>query len=229
MSEIIRCCALLLVVLCATLPAAGAEPLASRLRVLADDHGFRLEGIERIGSEPAVSAEGDLASELRQLLAGYNYVVDGVPPSVQRVIILGAKQAAPRRLVVNTTRHQGHHMVSASLIGVAGYRASVTLLVDTGASTLVLPASMMAPLGFDGEALEEQRSQTANGTVTGRSAQLASVAVGAAVLSDVAVLFVADERLGGVSLLGMSFLDRFSISIEEAVDPAHSKLVLTPR
>ena len=226
----IFCCraplhALLLAVLFCAAPVSAADSLVSRLRALADSHGFYLQGIEKVGTEPAVSVQGELAAELRLLLAGYNHVVEGVPPSVQRVIILGVKQPSPRSLVTRTTRHNGSHVVNAALQGVVGFRVTAALIVDTGASSLVLPDSMMAPLGFTGENLAQRRGQTVNGLVMGRVAQLASVAVGDAVARDVEVLFVADERLGGVSLLGMSFLDRFSVTI----DKTDNRLVLTPR
>ncbi len=208
-----------------TVPAPGAEALAERLRALAAAHGFRLQGIEKVGPESAVTADGDLGSQLRLLLAGYDHVVDGVPPSVRRVIIVGPRAAPPAGMVIETERRHGHHLVTARLRGVGGHGASIELIVDTGASTLVLPESMMATLGFRGEELEQRPSQTANGAVTGRAARLASVAVGSAVAEDVAVLFVADERLGGVSLLGMSFLERYSVTLDEV----RSALVLTPR
>ena len=218
--------ALMLVAMGWVIPAVGtADALAARLQALAESHGFRLEGIEKVGSEPAVSAAGDLTAQLRALLAGYNHVVEGVPPAVQRVIILGAKQPAPRALVAQTTRRHGHHVVDAKLQGVIGHRVSTALIVDTGASSLVLPDSMMAPLGFNSDDLKEQRGQSVNGIVTGHAASLASVTVGGATAEDVAVLFVADDLLGDVSLLGMSFLGRFSITIDEA----GNRLVLTPR
>jgi aspartyl protease family protein len=195
------------------------------LRTLADSHDFRLVGIDKIGVEAAVVRQGDLASELRALLAGYNHVVDGVPPLVLRVITLGAKQATPRQLVAKTTRCGGGQVVEANLLGARGQRLSVDLIVDTGASSFVLPESMMSALGFRAEDLAERRGQTVNGLVTGKMANLASVTVGGAVARDVAVLFVADEGLGGVSLLGMSFLGRFSVTINQA----DNKLLLAPR
>ena len=217
--------AALLSVWCGAFPVAAADSLTDRLRTLADSHGFRLVGIDKIGLEAAVLASGDLASELRQLLAGYNHVLEGVPPTLQRVIILGAKQPAPRQLVTNTTRRQGQHIVQAALLGEGGQGLSVDLIVDTGASSIVLPESMIVPLGFDAQDLAQRSGQTVNGVVIGKTASLASVTVGGAVAHDVAVLFVADDRLGGVSLLGMSFLDRFSFTINKA----DNKLVLTPR
>jgi aspartyl protease family protein len=207
------------------LPAAGVDSVAARLRALADSHGFRLVGIEKIGAETTLAVQDDLVSELRQLLAGYNHVLDGVPPTLRRVIILSAKQPAPRQLVAKTTRRQGQHIVQAALLGERGQRASVDLIVDTGASSIVLPESMMAALGFDAKDLAQRRGQTVNGVVDGKIASLASVTVGGAVARDVAVLFVADDLLGGVSLLGMSFLDRFSFTINKA----ENKLMLAPR
>ena len=213
------------VLLIAMFPVAGVEALQARLQALAQSHDFDLQGLDKVGAETAVSATGNLAAQLRLLLAAYNHVVEGVAPSVQRVIILSAKQSVPHALVIKTTSHRGHQMVNARLQGLAGHRVTAALIVDTGASSLVLPDSMMAPLGFNDADLPQRQGQTVNGMVSGKTAQLASVSVGGAVARDVTVLFVADDRLGGVSLLGMSFLGRFSITMDEA----DSRLVLTPR
>ena len=206
-------------------PALAAASLSEELRALAERHGFHVQGIGRIGAEDAELVDGDLTTKLRALLADYNHVIEGVPPAVERVIILGAKQATPGAQAIRTTRRRGHHVVSARLQGAPGRRASAELIVDTGASTIVLPDSMMAPLGFRGADLGERQSQTVNGMITGRAATLASVSIGGAIARDVAVLFVPDDRLGGVSLLGMSFLKNFSITI----DDADSRLLLAPR
>jgi aspartyl protease family protein len=89
------------------------------------------------------------------------------------------------------------------------------LLVDTGASTVVLPNSMMEELGFKPNELRDGESQTAAGSVNVKLGQLYSVQVGHAHLRDVAVGFIDDDKLGEQPLLGMSFLGRFRLTIDD--------------
>ena len=81
-------------------------------------------------------------------------------------------------------------------------------MVDTGASTLVLPQSLAASLGYAANQLEFVHVQTANGNTTGLAAMMQSVRVGEAKTARVAVTFVDDQ------LLGMSFLSRFRMTID---------------
>ena len=90
------------------------------------------------------------------------------------------------------------------------------MIVDTGASTIVLPSSLIARLGFDPDALASGIMETANRRVPGKKAVLASAEIGEAVERDVAVTFIDDSRLGGTMLLGMSFLGRFRMTIDDA-------------
>ncbi len=206
-------------------PASGAE-LRDELEALAADHGFALVGIERIGEdEPAGQVTGSVRERLGALLERYDHVVEGTEDSVRRVIVLGRKRAAPPALVVRTRRVGTHHAVDADLRGPNGRRVGVALIVDSGASSIVLPDSMMEPLGFDPDALERRRTQTANGPVEGRAGRLSQVQVGGAAAREVDVLFIPDARLGGISLLGMSFLRDFSFTL----DDAGGRLILAPR
>jgi aspartyl protease family protein len=102
------------------------------------------------------------------------------------------------------------------LTGADGDRVTVPMIVDTGASTIVLPSSLIARLGFDEEALADGLMETANRRVKGKKAILASVEIGQAVQRDVAVAFIEDDRLGGAMLLGMSFLGRYRLTIDDA-------------
>ena len=89
-------------------------------------------------------------------------------------------------------------------------------MVDTGASTLVLPQSLASSLGYEPGELKSVRVQTANGKTTGMTGILDSVRVGEAESDQVAVTFVADHLLGGKRLLGMSFLGRFRMTIDSS-------------
>lgn len=77
---------------------------------------------------------------------------------------------------------------------------------------------MIARLGFPPEALQDGWAQTANGRVPIKLATLPRLALGPLRARDVAVSFIADERLDGQALLGMSFLERFRFTLDDEAD-----------
>jgi aspartyl protease family protein len=212
--------------------------LRARLDELSARHGFVIEGFRLLGDEQARPVSGDLHQQLRRLLSGYNYVVvDDDRGDIDRVIILAVGEAGvlprtdvssvnivgiPGEHVIPARRQGAHQVVDAVLVGPGQAPLTVSLMVDTGASTLVLPASMIQTLGFDIEGLSDGWTQTANGRVRAKIGTLASVDVGTAVAEDVKVTFLDDRRLGGSKLLGMSFLQNFSLTI----DDANSRIIL---
>jgi aspartyl protease family protein len=206
--------------------AADADTLRVRLESLATRHGFVVEGLEHLGSESARDTAGDLSTRLRQLLEDYNYVImTQKSGSVGRLVITSPKtptQARSLNAAIKTTRLGSHHQVDTVLVGPNGVALPVTLIVDTGASTLVLPESMMQELGFAPEMLQPGVSQTANDIVPVKAGILESVRVGPASAADVPVAFFPDDRLRGAKLLGMSFLSRFRMTLDEA----ESELIL---
>jgi predicted aspartyl protease len=82
---------------------------------------------------------------------------------------------------------------------------------------------MISVLGFDVAELHDGWTQTANGRVRAKIGTLTSIDVGTAVAEDVRVTFLEDHRLGGGKLLGMSFLQHFSLTI----DDANSRIILS--
>ena len=204
---------------------ASAEDLRSRLLDLASTHGFEIKGLEKVTRSSVPAAHGDLRAQLAVLLAEHDHVVQGAPPRVTRVIVIGRKAVQPAAFSVPTTRRGHHHLVDAVVEGPAGQARTLSLMVDTGASTVVLPASLIAMLGFRDTDLAPRSSRTANGPVTGRAGRLVRVTVGGAQARDVEVLFIPDERLGDISLLGMSFFQHFALRVDQERD----RLVLEPR
>jgi len=98
----------------------------------------------------------------------------------------------------------GHFHVEARING-----TRLRLLVDTGASQVVLSPADARRLGFDLADLDfHHLSETANGPVTGAPVTLREVAVGEVRLGDVAASVNGAEM--SESLLGMSFLSRLS-------------------
>ncbi|WP_348758754.1 retropepsin-like aspartic protease family protein [Candidatus Methylocalor cossyra] len=212
---------------------AAAEPKDLRvvLETLAGRAGFTVEGLDRVApGPPGVIPEGSPAEQVKALLQDYNYLlVHGPSGSLERVVITSRKASAgapsPQRAYIETTRRGSQHEVQAILVGPNAIGKTVPLLVDTGASLVVLPASMVAELGFAPEQLRDGFGQTANGTVPMRLGQLRLVRVGAVAAEAVEVGFVADSLLGDAMLLGMSFLRRFRMTI----DDQRNELILMAR
>lgn len=199
---------------------AGQEDLRSQVEALAARSGFIVEGLERIGSDPAREVEGTPAERLKALLREYNYlVVLGRAGTLEKVRISSRKadeaKGAADAATVPTTRVGSHHQVEAMIVGPNGVAETVPLIVDTGASTLVLPDSMIPELGFAPETLRPGKSQTAVGQVQVKMGMLRSVRLGAVTAEEVEVSFIADRKLGGTKLLGMSFLQRFRMTMDD--------------
>ena len=181
--------------------------------------------------EPGQAVAGDLRHQLKRMLSGYNYVViDNDAGGIEKVIILarGTGHAvypdqsvihtvtAPGEHIISARRRGAHQLVNAVLVGPGQASQQVSLMVDTGASTVVLPKSMIGQLGFTVDELRDGWTQTANGRVRTKVGTLHSVAVGSATAQDVTVTFLDDSRLNGSRLLGMSFLQRFRMTIDDA-------------
>jgi aspartyl protease family protein len=94
----------------------------------------------------------------------------------------------------------GHYQARGQING-----KDVDFLIDTGATTVSVPADLAARLGLaPGPALQ---ATTANGTVTAFMTRLTRVRVGAIELRDVAATINPGMK-GNEVLLGMSFLKR---------------------
>jgi aspartyl protease family protein len=93
----------------------------------------------------------------------------------------------------------GHFSVDGQVNG-----GHVRFLVDTGATTVALPAADARRLGIDLAKARPFMVQTANGTVAAYRVVLDSVAVGGITLHNVEAMLLQDSP----PLLGMSFLNR---------------------
>ena len=89
----------------------------------------------------------------------------------------------------------------------------VHMLVDTGASDVVVSASTAARLGLIPSEGHKRTIQTANGKSTASPVVLSHVTFGGLYMNDVEALILAPEA-GEVNLLGESFLKRL-ISVEQ--------------
>ena len=213
---------------------AGAQtrvPVGEELQRLSATHGFTLVGVGAIGEEARGRATGEeLYPRLRKLLVDFDHIIVQKPDGgVERVIILGEKAAyvppatptpaggalASGHIELKTTRRGTQHAVQISLEGAGGKRVSRELLVDTGADFVVLPDSLLAMLGIDGEGLRPSEMQTANGKVQARIGSLPAIWLGQNRVENVRAAFLEDGMLGTSGLLGMSVLSRFTLTIDD--------------
>ena len=128
----------------------------------------------------------------------------------------------PKTLTLKTSRDGPHHIIRAALVGPNGRTQMMSFIVDTGATDIVLPASMITKLGFRDSELSDESVQTANGVAYAQRGQLRSVELGGPdnndVIPRVPVLFMNDDDTGGYALMGMSVLGRYSMTIEDDED-----------
>jgi aspartyl protease family protein len=138
----------------------------------------------------------------REELLGLGHRVAGelMPPGTA---LRGEPQVVGERAVRIRKRSDGHFMVKTEANGIA-----LSMLVDTGASTVVLKPADAQRLGIDIDRLRYSVPvQTANGTTYAASVRLRNLAVGNIVLEDVDALVARPGALRD-NLLGMSFLSR---------------------
>ncbi len=204
--------------------AGGAEhgSLADQLRALSSEHGFALKGVENTADAPASRASGELPVRLRAMLRDFGFVLEQPPGGpIKRLIIIGPKgeetfvppESADEGETLETERSGVHHMVSATLLGREGQEVALELMVDTGATSVVLPRSMLARLGIPESDLTPREVQTATGRVTAATAPLPGLRLGSQEIRDVEAAFIEDDKLGKMALLGMSVLDRYNITL----------------
>lgn len=121
----------------------------------------------------------------------------------------------PEGIVIPTDFAKGRHLIEAVLTGPNGRAITVPLILDTGATSIVLPSSMKARLGFNHNNLSTVKSHTAGGTVKSFKGRLASAAVGQGRVDELAIVFIDDSDFGrsDEGLLGMSFLRHFRLTV----------------
>jgi clan AA aspartic protease (TIGR02281 family) len=193
--------------------------LWDELKKVAAKYGIIIKGMGKTRDSPARPAQGALQEQLRKLLFDFNYVlVQSSDGGIKKVFILNQKEAAPEipeQIILNTTRSGNHHVVQVIIEGPSRTSMEVSLLVDTGASLMVLPASMLPKLGFSSGELESQEIRTANGPIYAKIGQLHSLEIGQEIMHDINAAFIEDSLLGPNGLLGMNVLGHYLVTIDD--------------
>ncbi len=204
---------------------AGSD-LREQLRYFSEAERFTVHGLAHVSGASAkrLPRHQPTVEALKVILEGFDYLVLSRPDGeISEVRILGRSQqtgpaAPPPRVAVPTRRDRGYHELDVRLVGPNGRPLAAALVLDTGATTVVLPTSMMAGLGFGEGDLTAGWAATAGGRVRVWNGTLPSLAVGDAEVSAVAVSFIDDARLGARGLLGLSFLSRFKLVVDDAAN-----------
>ncbi|KAF7598567.1 MAG: TIGR02281 family clan AA aspartic protease [Candidatus Dactylopiibacterium carminicum] len=173
------------------------------------------------GGKPRLVAPGQSAGDVRVVSVAQSSAVIEVA-GLRRELHLGETQVSvgPRtgtaRQVTLISDARGHFVTSGSING-----ASVSFLVDTGASSIAMSTGAATRAGIDYRKGEAGLSSTANGVVQTWRVRLSRVTVGDITLYDVdGVVLPADMPY---VLLGMSFLNRMEMRRDG------STMVLTQR
>ncbi|MBK1722205.1 retropepsin-like aspartic protease family protein [Thiocystis violacea] len=213
--------------------------VSAELERLMSELGFEVKGFEQTDGAIGHAAGDEPVGRLHLLLENFDHVIIQAPAGgIERVIILGEKSdyvpppvvvagtpdqaeegvpggASGQEIVLTTQRKGPSHLVTLGLEGPNKQRVEEAMLIDTGADRIVLPISLLSSLGMGLDSLREQQVQTANGSVDARIGSLAAIWVGEMRIENVEVAFIDDQKLGGTSLLGMSLLGRFRMTIDD--------------
>lgn len=201
---------------------------------------FEVKGMDQTQGAIAHAGGEEPVARLHLLLENFDHVIIQAPAGgIERVIVLGEKsdyvpppvsigedpeaadgdapaaESDGTEIVLTTQRKGSSHIVTLSLEGTNKQRVDEAMLIDTGADRVVLPVSLLSALGISLNELREQQVQTANGTVDARIGKLSAVWLGEQRVENVEVAFIDDQKLGGTSLLGMSLLGRYRMTIDD--------------
>jgi len=162
------------------------------------------------GSAPRLIAAGQTVQGVKLLSANSDSAVFEIDGK-QRTLAMGqsfaSKPGSGKPTVTLSADPSGHFIAQGTING-----ASVLFLLDTGASSVTLPASEASRMRIDYKAGQMMAASTANGVIPAWRVTLNSVRVGDINLSQVEGLVV--ETSMPAALLGMSFLNRMDMKRE---------------
>ncbi len=153
---------------------------------------------QRLGELTLISVEAERATievdgKRRVLVRGQTYSSGGAGTGAQSVTMSAGAD--------------GHFMVQGQING-----GAIRFLVDTGATTVAIPASDADRLRIDYRSGRRGITQTAGGPTTAYLVRLDSVRVGNIELQNIDAMVI--EQGLNVALLGNSFLDRMEMRRE---------------
>lgn len=150
------------------------------------------EGVKLIGAS-SESATFEAGGKRQTLVMGQSISIGGGGPvSAQRATL--------------TADTGGHFITIAQVNGI-----SLRVVVDTGASVVTISADDAKRAGINYLSGQRSRMQTANGVTTAYRVAIDTVKLGGITLHNVEGAIVQGDVLGGVGLLGMSFLNRLEM------------------
>lgn len=207
----------LLLITIAAIQADEGRGLLEQLQGLQTEHKIAITGLEKIDDDAKIDTSGTLEQQVDQLFAGYNHVVTRTPKGkIQRIVIISKIQkTSPRRLILPVNQKNGHNTVEVMATGDGNSWQTLDMIIDTGADLVVLPVSLLEPLGLANAQFKHTRMQTANGVAEASLVKLKEFKIAGETLENVETAFIADRLLGGNNLLGMSVLNQFQVNIDD--------------
>jgi aspartyl protease family protein len=197
--------------------AQEGDDLFSQIQALQNQNKIQITGLERIQNTDKVMTSGNLEQQVQQLFAAYNHIVSrNTKGQIERIVIINKKQKRKDdRIVLQTSTHGNHFTVSVALSGDGRIWQTVDMVIDTGADLVVLPESMIDQLGLKNSKFTLGKMQTANGMADAKIGMLQVLKIAGESVENVEVAFIANQLLGENRLLGMSFLGRYQVNIDD--------------
>jgi len=189
--------------------ASGAAAAAD-INVLALTAGKAVVSID--GGKPRMLAVGQTTPEGVKLISASSESATFEVGGRQQTLAAGQGAAvantAPARgsgSVILTADSRGHFITTGVVNGI-----SLQFMVDTGATSVVLPSADARRAGVNYLAGGRVLTQTANGVVPVYTVKLDTLRVGEITVNNVDAAVIEGDRLP-VALLGMSFLNRMEM------------------
>jgi clan AA aspartic protease (TIGR02281 family) len=197
--------------------AQEPDTLFQQIQTLQNQTAIQIMGMERIQNEDKVITSGNLEQQIQQLFASFNHVVSrNAKGQIDRIVIINKKPKQREQRIVLPTHPEGNHrMVPVAISGDGRLWQNLEMLIDTGADLVVLPDSLIGQIGLADSHFTSEKIQTANGTVDAKIGKLKELKIAGETVEDVTTAFIPDALLGKNSLLGMSVLGRYRITIDD--------------
>ena len=206
-----------LMLIASSIHAEDSDDLFAQIQALQNQNNIQITGLERIQNTDKIMTSGNIEQQVKQLFAAYNHVVSrNTKGQIERIVIVNKKQKRKDNRIVLPTSPQGNHFtVSVALSGDGRIWQTVDMVIDTGADLVVLPESMIDQLGLTDSKFTLGKMQTANGIADAKIGLLQELKIAGESVENVEVAFIADQLLGENRLLGMSFLGRYQVNIDD--------------